>query len=104
MLNLKVHESHLESSLSRITGRIGDHTSQTLSSWLQVSSPKNANCVVNEFLQSPMIIAGPFLVRWHVTMTHGWPNITPEGFQVGSNIQVFGVVPWAQDNSVSGLR
>ena len=69
-----------------------------------MSPAKSADGMINELLQSPMQVSHPFFVRRHVVMTKSWPDITPEGFQVSSDIQVFGVVVWAQDNGLFGVK
>ena len=103
MLVLKIHEIHLESSLSGIAGWVCNDTSQAFCGWLQMGPSKYANCMINELLQSSMQVAGPFIVRWHVLMTNSWPNKTPKGFQIRCNIQVLGVVPWTQDHCLLGI-
>ena len=65
-----------------------------------MSSTKSADGMINELLQSPMQVGCPFFVRRHVVVAKSWPDITSEGFQVSSNIQVFGVVVWAQVNGL----
>ena len=51
-----------------------------------------------------MQVGCPFFVRWQFVVAESWPDITPKGFQVSSNIQVFSVVVWAQDNGLFGIK
>ena len=60
--------------------------------------------MVNELFQSSVQVSSPIFVRWHVVVADSWPNVTPKGFQVSNDIQVFGVVVWEQDNGLFGIK